>query len=98
MDCPAFVNVEPNPAGCFFDVDIQFQFQDWWYNPDIVKSCAVSCEASLGELISSLYPYSHFNSLKYIYLLIAASGDCKFCPTDISVLDFGVKDKSDQVR
>jgi len=69
FDCPTFDNGEPNPAGCFF---AQGKISYDWYNPEIVKSCATSCNASL------------------------ASGKCKFCPKEVSVVDFGVEDKADQ--
>ena len=32
-----------------------------------------------------------------IVSVFAASGKCKFCPAEVSVLDFGVEDKADQV-
>ena len=46
--CPTLENGEPNPSVCFFSQD---DYINWHFNPDIVKSCATSCHASLGKSI-----------------------------------------------
>eukprot|EP00804_Cyclotella_cryptica_P028422 CCRYP_014205-RB/>CCRYP_014205-RB protein AED:0.05 eAED:0.05 QI:64/1/1/1/0.25/0.6/5/1414/604 len=45
--CPTFDNGEPDPARCFFDRDTYGDDSFSNYVPDVVKSCAQACNASL---------------------------------------------------
>lgn len=60
VDCPAFEGGEPNPAGCFF-AQGQDSGNHWtYYRPEIVESCAISCDATLGKIFSSVPPMQYF--------------------------------------
>ena len=52
-ECPTFKDGEPNPSGCFFSQFSKSEPENWslMYNPEMVRSCAISCEASLGKLM-----------------------------------------------
>ena len=66
VECPAFGNGEPNPTSCFFPEDVESESHWSSYRPEIVESCAISCDASLGKLFSNIYaPYPNCHVVPY---------------------------------
>ena len=66
VECPTFRNGEPNPTSCFFPEDVESESHWSSYRPEIVESCAISCDASLGKLFSNIYaPYPNCHVVPY---------------------------------
>ena len=109
--CPTLENGEPNPSGCFFSQDdyINFHFNPDFVK-SCATSCHASLGKSVvvfltktQQLFSKLILWSSsLLSPQPILCTLhkynnSANGESKFSTTDISVIDFGVDNKEDQV-